>query len=191
VRSASASKRCSRRPDDLTQKQLTLDGLAGKLSQLEDLAKKNVWQMDTLRQSRHDRCAAQGHGTSTRRMGAVKLPTARFRRTALDVFAEKMTGFSRERRNWKRTRRDCGEAEAGRRKGGESDPPPRIGRRADAHIARMSARVPFVETRGAHQRAGTRRRLTWIELAEQLTRRNELDALRVVCEGLGTPARGF
>src|SRR5438552_217780 len=40
--------------DELTQKQLALDALNGKLGQLDELGKKTSWQMDSLRQSRQD-----------------------------------------------------------------------------------------------------------------------------------------
>ena len=40
--------------DDLTKKQLALEALHERLGQVDDLPKKTVWQMDSLRQSRQD-----------------------------------------------------------------------------------------------------------------------------------------
>ena len=40
--------------DDLTKKQLALESLHERLGQVDDLAKKTAWQMDSLRQSRQD-----------------------------------------------------------------------------------------------------------------------------------------
>ena len=40
--------------DDLTKKQLALETLHERLGQVDDLAKKTTWQMDSLRQSRQD-----------------------------------------------------------------------------------------------------------------------------------------
>ena len=40
--------------DDLTKKQLALDSLHEQLGQVDDLAKKTVGQMDSLKQSRQD-----------------------------------------------------------------------------------------------------------------------------------------
>jgi chromosome segregation ATPase len=177
--------------DDLTQKQLALDGLAGKLSQLEDLAKKTVWQMDTLRQSRHDLDALRQdmqdfhkvHGEAVKladRLGAD--------RAALDVFAQKMIGFSArtpelegkldaiaaklklvEEGTEKATRLHESVARAGR-----------------AHRKRLSASAVRREARARINTLHTTAADVDQKLAEQLTRRAELDALRVACDGLGT-----
>ena len=40
--------------DDLTKKQLSLEALHERLGQVDELAKKTSWQMDSLRQSRQD-----------------------------------------------------------------------------------------------------------------------------------------
>ena len=40
--------------DDLTKKQLALESLHERLGQVDELAKKTSWQMDSLRQSRTD-----------------------------------------------------------------------------------------------------------------------------------------
>src|SRR5439155_26039740 len=40
--------------DDLTKKQLALETLHERLGQVDDLAKKTTWQLDSLRQSRQD-----------------------------------------------------------------------------------------------------------------------------------------
>ena len=40
--------------DDLTKKQLSLESLHERLGQVDDLAKKTSWQLDSLRQSRQD-----------------------------------------------------------------------------------------------------------------------------------------
>ena len=182
--------------DDLTQKQLALDGLAGKLSQLEDLAKKTVWQMDTLAsEPPRPRCAAQGHAgvpQGARRGGEAGRQARRRSRRRSTSFAEKMTGFSArtpeleakldaiaaklklvEEGTQKATRLHESVAEL------------------DAQIARVSARVPFVEKLEARINAlNTTTADVDRKLEEQLTRRAELDALKVACDGLGDSARG-
>ena len=40
--------------DDLTKKQLALETLHERLAQVDELAKKTSWQMDSLKQSRQD-----------------------------------------------------------------------------------------------------------------------------------------
>src|SRR3954464_5956636 len=83
--------------DDLTKKQLALESLHERLGQVDDLAKKTSWQMDSLRQSRQDLDVLRkdiqdfyaAHAEAAK-LGE-KLSGDRIR---LEAFGERMTAFS-------------------------------------------------------------------------------------------------
>jgi DNA repair exonuclease SbcCD ATPase subunit len=114
-------------------------------------------------------------------------------RAALDVFAEKMTGFSARTPELETKI----EAIAAKLKLVEEDTEKaaRLHESVaalDTHTSQgVSARVPFVEKLEARVNAlHTTTADVDQKLAEQLTRRAELDALEVACDGLRDPARG-
>ena len=83
--------------DDLTKKQLSLESLNERLGQVDDLAKKTSWQLDSLRQSRQDLDALRqeiqefykSHTEAAKladKLGAD--------RVGLEAFSDKMTAFS-------------------------------------------------------------------------------------------------
>src|SRR3954464_11973896 len=83
--------------DDLTKKQLALESLNERLGQVDDLAKKTSWQLDSLRQSRQDLDALRqeiqefykSHTEAAKladKLGAD--------RVGLEAFSDKMTAFS-------------------------------------------------------------------------------------------------
>jgi DNA repair exonuclease SbcCD ATPase subunit len=175
--------------DDLTKKQLSLESLHERLGQVDDLAKKTAWQMDSLRQSRTDLEVLRkdiqefykSHAEAAKL--AEKLGSDRL---GLEAFGDRMTAFSAqapeleskmnailgklklvEEGTQKATRLHESVAEL------------------DAQISRVSARLPFVEKLEV--------RLNGLndvsadvdsKLAEQLARRTELETLKAACDGL-------
>src|SRR5213076_2939539 len=135
--------------DDLTKKQLALETLNERLGQVDDLAKKTTWQLDSLRQSRQDLDVVRkemqelhtSHADAAKladRLGADRL--------GLEAFAERMAAFSAEAPALEARM----EAIVGRLKQVE-DGAQKATRlqesvaELDAQISRVTARVPFVE----------------------------------------------
>ena len=175
--------------DDLTKKQLALDTLHEQLGQVDELSKRTVVHMDSLRQSRHDleslRQEIQDFYKS--HVEIVKLrDKLGADRVALEAFNERMTALATrapeleakmdailgkmalvEEGTLKATRLNETVAEL------------------DAQLTRVTARVPFVETlegrlNGLNAVSADVDR----KLEDQLVRRAELETLKAACDGL-------
>jgi len=175
--------------DDLTKKQLSLEVLHERLGQVDDLAKKTSWQMDSLRQSRQDLDILRkdiqefykSHAEAAKlgdKLGADRL--------ALEAFGDRMTAMSAqapeleakmdailgklklvEEGTQKATRLHESVAEL------------------DAQISRVSARLPFVEQlEGRLNGLNTLSADVDQKLEDQLARRTELEALKTACDGV-------
>ncbi|HEY2152432.1 MAG TPA: hypothetical protein VGH34_16605 [Vicinamibacterales bacterium] len=175
--------------DDLTKKQLALETLHESLGQVDDLAKRTSWQMDSLRQSRTDlevlRTDIQAFYKS--HAEAAKLAeTLGADRVGLEAFGERMTAFAGQapelesRMNailGKLTLVEDGTQKATRLHESVAE--------LDAQITRVSARLPFVEQlEGRLNGLNTLSADVDHKLEGQLTRRVELESLKAQCDGL-------
>ncbi|HEV8346927.1 MAG TPA: hypothetical protein VGQ16_10155 [Vicinamibacterales bacterium] len=175
--------------DDLTKKQLSLEVLHERLGQVDDLAKKTSWQMDSLRQSRQDleilrkdiQDFYKSHAEAAKlgdRLGADRL--------ALEAFGDRLTAMSAQAPELE-AKMDAilGKlklVEEGTRKATQLH---ESVAELDAQISRVSARVPFVE-----QLEGRLNGLNALsadvdqKLEDQLARRTELETLKTGCDGV-------
>jgi len=175
--------------DDLTRKQLSLEALHERLGQVDDLAKRTSWQMDSLRQSRQDLDVLRhdiqefykSHAEAARL--ADKLGSDRL---ALEAFGERMTAFASHTPELeakmdgilgKLTLVEQGTQKATRLHESVAE--------LDAQISRVSARLPFVEKlegrlNGLNVLSGDVDQ----KLDDQLARRAELETLKNACDGL-------
>src|SRR5207248_6270807 len=175
--------------DDLTRKQLSLEALHERLGQVDDLAKRTSWQMDSLRQSRQDLDVLRhdiqefykSHAEAARL--ADKLGSDRL---ALEAFGERMTAFASQTPELeakmdgilgKLTLVEQGTQKATRLHESVAE--------LDAQISRVSARLPFVEKFEVRLNGlNTLSAEVDHKLEEQLARRTELETLKAQCDGL-------
>src|SRR6185436_19070280 len=175
--------------DDLTKKQLALETLHERLGQVDDLAKKTTWQLDSLRQSRQDLdlLRKEIQEFSKTHADAAKLSEKLGGdRLGLEAFGERMTAFSTlapeleakmDAITGKLKLVEDGTQKATRLHESVAE--------LDAQISRVSARVPFVEKlegrlNGLNDLSADVDR----KVEEQLLRRVELETLKAACDGL-------
>ena len=144
--------------DDLTKKQLALESLNERLGQVDDLAKKTSWQLDSLRQSRQDLDALRERNPGVLQVALRSGEAGRQARRRSRRAGGVRRAHDGVRLVGARARgqdgRDPRQAEGGRRRDPEGDAPARIGRRARrADLARQRARAVRRGVRGPAQRA--------------------------------------
>ena len=177
--------------EDLTRKQLALDGLTDQLAQSDELAKRNLNHMEALRQGSRDlervRKEIQDFYKAHAEIAQIRDRLASDR-VAFDGFTERMTAFSTKAPELEaRLEAIMGKmtlVEEGTQKA------TRLGESVsalDAQLNRVAARLQFVEkleTRlnGLNELSGDVDR----KFVEQLARRGELDTLKSACDGLAT-----
>ena len=175
--------------DELAKKQHALESLNERLGQVDDLAKKTTWQLDSLRQSRQDLDVVRkemqelhtSHADAAKladRLGADRL--------GLEAFGERMAAFSARAPELEAKM----EAIVGRLKQVEEGTQKATQLQEsvaelDAQISRVSARVPFVEkVEGRLDGLNTLSSDIDLKLGHQLARRAELETLKAACDGL-------
>src|SRR6185312_11011343 len=164
--------------DELTKKQLSLESLHERLGQVDDLAKKTSWQMDSLRQSRQDldvlRKDIQDFYAAHAEAAKIgeKLSGDRIR---LEAFGERMTAFAVQAPELEAKM----EAIVGKLRIVEegTQKATRLHESVaelDAQITRVAARVPFVEKlEGRLNSLNTLSADVDQKLEDQLARRSE------------------
>ena len=175
------------RSDELTRRQLSLETLHERLAQVDALAKKTSWQMESLRQSRLDLDVLR---REVQEFDASRSDVARLSdklgadRLALEAFVERMAAFSTDAPDLevqleaimgKLKLVEEGTQKAARLHESVAE--------LDGHISRVSARLPLVE-----QLEG---RLNGLnadvdkKLEELRGRRVEVEATTAACDALG------
>jgi chromosome segregation ATPase len=175
--------------DDLTRRQLVLDGLQERLADLDALAKKTSWQMDWLRQSREDMEALRKDVLECQQSHA---DVAQFRgdlaadRQALQAFGERMTAVSARTPELEATvdailaKMSLVESASH-----QAEVLKDLMSTLDGQVARLEARVLLVDTLEGRLN-GLNTLSTEIDrrLEQQLERRTDFDRLKITSEGI-------
>lgn len=175
--------------DELGKKQLALETLHERLGQVDDLAKKTTWQIDSLKQTRQDldvvRKEIQDFHKSHVEVGQLRDKLGADRR-GLEAFGERLNAMS--------TRAPELEAKMdailGKMKLVEegTEKATRLNEAVaelDAQLSRVTARVPFVEKlEGRLNGLNTLSAEVDQKLETQLARRTELETLKTASDGL-------
>jgi chromosome segregation ATPase len=175
--------------DDLTKKQLSLEALHDRLGQVDDLAKKTSWQLDSLRQSRQDldvlrKEIQEFHRSHTE---AAKLADKLGAdRVSLEALGDRMTAFSSQAPELEAKMAGIlgklNLVEEGTKKATQLH---ESVAELNAQISRVSARVPLVEK--FEDRLNSLNALSVVvdrKIEDQLARRTELETLEAQCNGL-------
>ena len=175
--------------DELTRRQLALESMRDRLAEVDDLAKKTAWQMQSLKQTRQD---LEGLRKEIQEFHTSHADVARLRdklgadRRAFEAFDERVTAMSARAPELEAKM----EAFLGKM-GGVEDAARKATRlndavaELDALISRVSARVLFVENietrlNGLNAVSAEVDR----KLEQQFARRSEMEALKMACDGL-------
>ena len=175
--------------DELAKKQAGLDMLQGRLAQVEELAKRTALQQETLKQGRQELETLRGdiykfHESHAQvaRLGD-KLAADR---DALEAFSERMTAFMLRTPQLDATMNAINGKLALADEGIQQTA--RLGKLAgelDTQMDQLSARTQFVDKLEARI-DGMHTLATEVDgkLAEQLSRRSELDTLKSQCDSI-------
>jgi chromosome segregation ATPase len=175
--------------DELTRRQLVLDGLHEQLAGMDALAKKTAWQMDWLRQGRDDMEALrldvlefqQSHANVAQLRAALTVD-----REELEAFGERMTAVSARMPELEATVRGI----LARMSHVESAAHQAVWLKElmstlDGQVARLEARASLVDTLESRLN-GLHTLSTEIDrrLEQQLERRTDFDRLKIAADGI-------
>lgn len=175
--------------DELGKKQLALETLHERLGQVDDLAKKTTWQIDSLKRTRQDldvvRKEIQDFHKSHVEVGQLRDKVGADRR-ALEAFGERLNAMSTRAPELeakmdailgKMTLVEEGTQKATRLNEAVAE--------LDVQLSRVTARVPFVEKlEGRLDGLNTLSAEVDQRLETQLARRTEIETLTTACDGL-------